>query len=63
MYPIQGNSRRNDAMINYDLKKIKLLAFDIDGVLSASTITVGDDGQALEFSNINDVLEEATAIL
>ncbi len=54
MYPIQGNSRRNDAMINYDLKKIKLLAFDIDGVLSASTITVGDDGQPMRTANIKD---------
>jgi 3-deoxy-D-manno-octulosonate 8-phosphate phosphatase (KDO 8-P phosphatase) len=25
-------------MINYDLKKIKALVFDVDGVLSAETI-------------------------
>ncbi len=28
-----------------------------------TTETVGDDGQALEFSDIDDVLKEATAIL
>ena len=27
-------------MINYDLRKIKALAFDVDGVLSAETITL-----------------------
>ena len=41
-------------MINYDLNKIKLLAFDIDGVLSASTIPVGDDGQPMRTANIKD---------
>lgn len=41
-------------MINYDLTKIKLLAFDIDGVLSASTISVGDDGQPKRTANIKD---------
>ena len=41
-------------MINYDLSKIKLLAFDIDGVLSASTIPVGEDGQPMRTANIKD---------
>ena len=41
-------------MINYDLNKIKLLAFDIDGVLSAATIPVGDDGQPMRTANIKD---------
>lgn len=41
-------------MINYDLRKIKLLAFDIDGVLSASTISVGEDGQPIRTANIKD---------
>ena len=27
-------------MINYDLKKIKAVFFDVDGVLSAETITL-----------------------
>ncbi len=31
-------------MINYDLRKIKALAFDVDGVLSAETITLHPGG-------------------
>lgn len=41
-------------MINYDLGKIKLVAFDIDGVLSATTIPMGDDGQPVRTINIKD---------
>lgn len=41
-------------MINYDLSKIKLLAFDVDGVLSASTIPVGEDGQPVRSANVKD---------
>ena len=41
-------------MINYDLSKIRLLAFDIDGVLSASTISVDDDGQPIRTANVKD---------
>ena len=41
-------------MINYDLSKIKLLAFDIDGVLSASTIPVDEDGQPIRSANVKD---------
>ena len=41
-------------MINYDLSKIRLLAFDIDGVLSASTIPVDDDGQPIRTANVKD---------
>ena len=41
-------------MINYDLTKIKLLIFDIDGVLSATTIPIGDDGQPIRTANIKD---------
>lgn len=41
-------------MINYDLRKIRLIAFDIDGVLSASTIPVADDGQPMRTANIKD---------
>ncbi|MBQ5643220.1 MAG: HAD-IIIA family hydrolase [Bacteroidaceae bacterium] len=41
-------------MINYDLSKIKLLAFDVDGVLSAGTVPVGDDGQPMRTANIKD---------
>lgn len=41
-------------MINYDLKRIKALVFDIDGVLSAETIQVGADGLPMRTVNIKD---------
>ena len=41
-------------MINYDLKQIKALVFDVDGVLSAETIPMGMDGQPLRTVNIKD---------
>lgn len=41
-------------MINYDLSKIRTIIFDIDGVLSAETIALGDDGQPRRTVNIKD---------
>lgn len=41
-------------MIDYDLKKIKALMFDVDGVLSASTIPMGPDGVPQRSVNIKD---------
>lgn len=41
-------------MINYDLNKIKLIAFDVDGVLSVATIPMGEDGQPVRTINIKD---------
>lgn len=41
-------------MINYDLKKIKALVFDVDGVLSASTIPMNQDGIPVRTVNIKD---------
>lgn len=42
-------------MIHYDLRKIKALAFDVDGVLSASTIPLfGDNGIPARTANIKD---------
>ena len=41
-------------MINYDLKKIKAIIFDIDGVLSAETITLSSEGLPLRTVNIKD---------
>ncbi len=41
-------------MINYDLKKIKGLAFDVDGVLSTSCITLDTTGEPLRTANIKD---------
>ena len=40
--------------ICYDLKKIKAFAFDIDGVLSPSTIPLGEDGYPRRMVNIKD---------
>ena len=41
-------------MINYDLNKIKAIIFDIDGVLSCSTINLSEDGLPLRTVNIKD---------
>ena len=41
-------------MINYDLTQIKAILFDVDGVLSAETITMNDDGQPRRTMNIKD---------
>ena len=41
-------------MINYDLNEIKAIVFDIDGVLSAETITMGNEGVPQRTVNIKD---------
>lgn len=41
-------------MINYDLTKIKAIVFDVDGVLSTSTIPMDNDGQPIRSLNIKD---------
>ena len=41
-------------MINYDLKKIKMIIFDVDGVLSSETITLHPSGDPLRTVNIKD---------
>lgn len=40
--------------INYDLKKIKGIVFDVDGVLSPSTIPIGEDGIPRRMANVKD---------
>lgn len=40
--------------INYDLKRIKAFAFDVDGVLSPSTIPMDEDGNPMRMVNIKD---------
>lgn len=40
--------------ISYDLKKIKAVAFDVDGVLSTSTIPLGDNGVPRRTVNTKD---------
>ena len=39
-------------MINYDLKKIKALVFDVDGVLSRETISMYPNGEPMRTVNI-----------
>lgn len=41
-------------MIDYDLKKIKAIAFDVDGVLSDSNVMLLDNGQPCRSANIKD---------
>lgn len=41
-------------MINYDLQKIKAAIFDVDGVLSAETISLNSEGEPLRTVNIKD---------
>lgn len=41
-------------MINYDLKKISTIFFDVDGVLSANTIPMDADGNPVRTMNIKD---------
>ncbi len=41
-------------MINYNLSRIKAILFDIDGVLSAETITISAEGVPLRTVNIKD---------
>lgn len=40
--------------INYDLTKIKSFIFDVDGVLSPSTIPLSKDGEPMRMVNIKD---------
>lgn len=41
-------------MINYNLKKISTIVFDVDGVLSTSTIPMSAEGNPLRSVNIKD---------
>ena len=41
-------------MINYDLKRIKAIIFDVDGVLSRRTISMDAMGEPLRTINIHD---------
>lgn len=47
--------RRNESkMINYDLSLIRAIVFDVDGVLSRSTINMDEGGQPVRTINIKD---------
>ncbi len=41
-------------MINYDLRKIKAVFFDVDGVLSRETISLFPNGEPMRSANIKD---------
>lgn len=41
-------------MINYDLKKIRAIVFDVDGVLSSETIDLHPNGEPMRSVNIKD---------
>lgn len=41
-------------MINYDLTKIRSIVFDVDGVLSCSTIQMDSNGEPVRTINIKD---------
>ncbi len=41
-------------MIDYDLSRIRAVVFDVDGVLSAETITLSAEGEPLRTVNIKD---------
>jgi 3-deoxy-D-manno-octulosonate 8-phosphate phosphatase (KDO 8-P phosphatase) len=40
--------------INYDLSKIKALAFDVDGVLSADVMSLHPSGEPMRTANVKD---------
>ncbi len=40
--------------INYDLKRVKALAFDVDGVLSSNIISMNANGEPMRTINIKD---------
>ena len=40
--------------ISYDLKKIKAIALDVDGVLSTAMLTISADGEPLRMLNVKD---------
>ncbi len=41
-------------MFDFDLTKIKAMVFDVDGVLSCSTIAMDEEGQPLRTLNVKD---------
>lgn len=52
--PIDKLKKRVMSTINQDLKKIKALVFDVDGVLSASVIPINSEGEPLRTVSIKD---------
>lgn len=46
----------------YDLKKIRGFAFDVDGVLSPQTVEIGIDGEPVRKTNLHDGLAIRAAV-
>lgn len=40
--------------INFDLRKIRAVAFDVDGVLSPTTVPMSEDGVPMRMANLKD---------
>lgn len=41
-------------MIEYELRKVRAVVFDVDGVLSSSTVSMDADGQPVRTMNVKD---------
>jgi len=48
--------------IDYDLKKIKAIVLDIDGVLSPQTVDIDSEGEPLRKTNVHDGLAITRAL-
>lgn len=48
--------------IAYDLKLIKGFVFDVDGVLSPTTVPIGEDGEPVRMTNLRDGLAIRAAV-
>ena len=46
--------------INYDLKRIRAFAFDVDGVLSASSIPLHPSGEPMRVGNCEQMIDYKT---
>ena len=46
--------------INYDLSRIKALAFDVDGVLSSTTVPLHPSGEPMRTVNIKELARRRT---
>ena len=47
-------NNNNDDMINYDLTKIRMAVFDMDGVMSRDTVPLHPSGEPMRTVNIKD---------
>jgi 3-deoxy-D-manno-octulosonate 8-phosphate phosphatase (KDO 8-P phosphatase) len=54
MFAVIRTKKKSMSTINYDLRKIKALVFDVDGVLSANVIPMSAEGEPLRTVNIKD---------